>query len=143
MNATDPIRSIELQKFSDNAAEILIHQGNVKEFFDSIGYNTKPHQNGYRGMCPACVSSYCFIGLNGNAHRIYWRCYDSRCPSHVAGSGYRRNLLGLVRAFTMPDENLGEAIKTIAAFLGFEGRSFDITNGRYSLGPSREPREGD
>jgi hypothetical protein len=46
--------------------------------------------------------------------------------------------LGLVQGLDV-DRHLGSALKTIAAFLGYEGRSFDITNGKYRTEPEPCP----
>jgi len=134
MTTESIVKSLELDRFSNNAAELLIQRGQVEKFFEHIGYEAKSHQEGYRGMCPACLSSFCFIGLNGKHHRLFWKCFDHRCPSQKKGSGFRRNLLGLVKGVST-DQSLGTAIKVIAEFLGFAGRSFDITNGKYGDAP--------
>src|SRR5437588_4918281 len=91
------LRSVELQKFSDNAAELLLRRGKLADFFKSLGYEAERHGEGYRGMCPACLSSFCYIGVNGKHHRIFWKCFDSQCPSNTGKTEFCRNLLGLVR----------------------------------------------
>lgn len=128
------LRLVELQKFANNAADLLLSQGRLEEFFQSIGYEASPHQDGYRGMCPACLQSFCFVGVNGGHHRIYWKCFDRRCRSNTEKTAFCRNLLGLVRGVS-DDSRLSTAIDTLATFLGFKNRSFDITNGKYEAAP--------
>jgi hypothetical protein len=124
-------RSAELQKFSENAAALLLDQCKLVSLFESIGYQVEPCRDGYRGLCPACRTSSCFIGVGGKYHKVFWKCFARDCPSTTGQSKLCRNLLGLVRG-AMPDQSLAAAIETISTFLGFKGRSFDITNGKVA-----------
>jgi hypothetical protein len=133
------LRSAELQRFSQNATQLLLDSDRLEEFFTTLGYEVEPHGQGYRGTCPACLSSMCYIGLNGKHHRLYWKCYDRQCESNTGGSPYCHNLLGLVRG-VVEGGHLGTAIAVIAKFLGYEGRSWDITNSKHS--PEPRPNHG-
>ncbi len=82
-----PIRSHELQKFSQNAADLLLSQDRLREFFAALDYEVQPRKVGYQGMCPVCLQSFCFIGVNGTYHRIFWKCYDKRCRSNTSRGG--------------------------------------------------------
>jgi hypothetical protein len=135
------LRSVELQKFSENAAQLLLQRGKLVEFFASLGYPVEPHGEGFRGMCPVCLSAFCFIGLNGKHHRVYWKCFDSRCDSNQGKAGFCRNLLGLVRG-QVEGNGLGTAIEAIAEFLGYRGRSWDLTNGKFARSSSAGPTPG-
>ena len=122
------VRQTELQLFATNSAKMLIVQGKVKQFFDRLGYEVEPSGSGFRGVCPVCKDSFIYVGLDGRIHPIYWKCFRNGCAGK---NGFRANLLGLVKALVL-DQNLGTAIKTIAAFLGYDGRPFAITNQKAS-----------
>src|SRR5262245_47738598 len=77
------LRGVELQRFSDNATRLLLDRGQLKEFFKSIDYEVETHNQGFRGKCPACHAAFCFIGLNGRHHLLYWKCFDRRCDSNI------------------------------------------------------------
>src|SRR4051812_31387873 len=115
------MKSKELQRFSDNAAGLLLREEKLAAFFTHIRYEVEPHQDGLRGLCPACLNSFCFIGLNGRHHKVYWKCFNGRCDSNSGKGRLYHNLLGLVQGI-LADHSLGRAIKVISAFLGYEGR---------------------
>ncbi len=129
-NDDNRLRSIELQKFSDNATQLFLDQDKLLAFFESVKYVVVPAGDGFKGMCPDCTCSACYIGLNGKHHKLYWKCYDRQCASNTGTSRRCHNLLGLVKGLT-DDDHLGKAIQLIASFLGYEGHSWDITNGKY------------
>ena len=131
------IRSFELEKFSNNSADLVLDQGRVKELLQSIGCEVAEYNTGYKADCPICGQSKCFIGINGTHHKVYWKCYDKKCESNSTANKLPRNLLTFVR-YSLPDKKLGEAMKKIAAFLGFDGRTYDITNGKYDLKGQQE-----
>ena len=120
----------DLQHFSTNAARLMLKvQGGeplLERFFRHLGFEFERANGGYRGVCPVCRASSVFIGVSGTFHPIYWRCFKNACAGN---DGYRKNLLGLTKGI-VEDHNLGTAIKTISAFLGFagSGKSFAITN---------------
>ena len=130
---------VDAQRFSDNAAQLLIERGQIAEMFDSLDYSITQNRegDGYIGLCPVCEDSNCLIGLNGKAHRIWWRCLSKSCPSNADGFKTPKNLLSLAK-FLVGSQ--GAAFAAIADFLGYEGRSFDITNGKFS--PQRREAAG-
>jgi hypothetical protein len=124
------MRSVELERFSNNSADLLLKRGLLRAFFDHLGFPLEERGGSYRVECPACHSSFAFVGLNGKKHKLYWRCFDSGCPSNNGKSDLYRNFLGLVRGL-VEDRSLRTAIGVISEFLGYKGRSFDITNGKF------------
>jgi len=80
----------------------------------------------------------------GTHHKLWWKCFDRQCESNNGKSPFCRNLLGLVRGL-VDGQHLGTAISVISKFLGFEGRSWDITNGKYKSergpAPERNPQD--
>src|SRR4051812_3336315 len=118
------MKTIELEKFSENSSKLLHEQGRLAAFFESLDYDVIPNGKGFKAVCPSCKRSYCFIGVNGHKHFIYWKCHDSTCPSNQMASGVHHNLLGLVYLIVEAQERrMGVAIETIAEFLGYAGRS--------------------
>jgi hypothetical protein len=134
------IRSTELQRFSENASHLLLTQDRLVQFFQSLDYELEPHGGGFRGVCPACQRSFCYVGVNGTHHKVFWKCYDRQCDSNKGKSGLCRNLLGLVKGL-VEEQHLGTAIETIAEFLGYQGRSWDITNGKFRTEKAGPPPE--
>jgi hypothetical protein len=129
MTIFDKLRVQDLQKFNHNASRLLLEGDRLEEFFRAIGYQVEPHGDGYRGVCPACRDSFCFVGVNGRQHPVFWKCFAPDCASNAGKSKYFRNLVGLVRGAS-EDDSMKNAIAVIATFLGCAGRSFDITNGK-------------
>jgi hypothetical protein len=128
-------QSLDLQRFSENAAKLLLEKAKVEDFLRSIGSEPSPVVTGdlgdsklcgYKVVCPVCKKSGCFVGVDGNIHKIYWRCYCKTCRSREMKP---KNLLSLVR-WSSDNGSLAGAIKTISSFLGFR-RSYDITNGDF------------
>ena len=130
MDDKQALRAQELQRFSQNASRLLVDKDRLPALLAELNYLAeRKGENELRGPCPVCRRSYCHIGMNGRVHTIYWKCFDRTCPSNTGKAKVHHNLLGLVRAL-VEDGKLGTSIKTIAKFLGFEQRSFDITNGK-------------
>jgi len=123
------IRVNEYQAFNRNASILLLKQpGGLESFFQSIGYPFEKSGEGYRGPCPQC-ERFCYIGIYGNPHPIYWKCHNQSCPMREQRNelGIVRNLLGLVKALD-DERNIVTAIRQIAKFLGYEGHPRMITN---------------
>lgn len=126
-------RYVDAQNFSQNAAKQILKVGPSKlvEFLDALGYPVRPDKKsgGFYGVCPVCRSQNCYIGTNGKAHTVYWRCLDKSgaCPSNGDVFKTPRNLLSLVK-FILGTQKA--AFKAMATFLGCEDRPFDITNGK-------------
>ena len=131
---------VDAQNFSQNASELLLDGGRLEEFFETLDHELTPnrHGDGYLALCPVCESSNCLVGLNGSRHRIWWRCLSKSCPAGRDDFGTPRNLLSLVKHIV---GGQGEAIAMIADFLGYAGRSFDITNGKFRSGDQPEEQE--
>lgn len=122
-------RYTDAKNFSENASRILTEAGQVADFFQSLNVEMSPARTGegYICPCPVCRSSTCTIGLAGKIHPIYWRCFARSCPSNAETFRTPKNLLSFVK-FVVGDQ--AGAFHTISTFLGYEGRSFDITNGK-------------
>jgi N6-adenosine-specific RNA methylase IME4 len=127
-NASPNLKYVEDEKFSQNASEALLEREQLVDFLASLSYAVEPSGKGYKGLCPECRSSAAYIGTGGKYHKIWWKCYDRRCPSNNRQSKLVRNLLGLVRG-QVEGRSLALAMKKIADFLGAKS-TWDVTNNK-------------
>jgi hypothetical protein len=134
------LQALELERFNNHASQQLLETNKLGSFLELLGCQTikvteGEHQlRGYKVCCPVCRQSACFVGLNGKVHKVYWHCYDKKCPSQNMSP---KNLVSLVRRLR-PDNSLKEAIFAIRDYLGYK-RSYDITNGKLpDGGPDEE-----
>ncbi len=133
---TKNLHAVEAQRFAQNAATALIARGKLVEFFRTLEYDVVPYGEGFKGLCPVCRDSAIFIGLKGDFHKIYWKCYSPDCKSRKPDSKLVKNILGLTRAL-VDDGSLVTAMKAIASFLGAR-HTYDVTNGRLGSLPAGE-----
>jgi hypothetical protein len=128
----------QLEELSEEAAVHLVRSGRLAEFLARLGYRVEARRDGFRGRCPACQSSSCFIGTGGRCHTIFWKCDDAGCESNTRRSVLCHNLLGLVRGL-VPGRSLPRAIDAIRSLLA-PGARTSGNGGRLGARPWHPPQ---
>ena len=110
----------------------VLHYSKISYLRWIFRFSPDKSRTGYYGVCPVCRSQNCFIGTNGKAHLVYWKCLDKTgvCASTQPSFKTPRNLLSLAK-FILGSQAV--AFRVISHFLGFGDRPFDITNGKVGL----------